>query len=268
MKFDSKKIGDIEYIYPYKNKYVDSTITDLKNNKFDNANKIRHFISGRMTNQDYVVDVGCHIGLTSLWIANYQARINKVIAIDGSTQAVECLKESIVRNNLSNIEPIQAVVSHSNFKCSFHKNVHNQNVIRQPVRWYAKALASYLQHDTTRTLDEIIGDKTCSFISIDVNGHASAVLTGAVQILERDRPVLLIAYNSNLGTMGHTIDTIYDLDYEPYYLDQFNGNVGSQTKTLIPVVTACTDCGEGYFLCYPTDDPKYGLYVDTRKVSE
>ena len=68
--------------------------------------------------------------------------------------------------------------------------------------------------------------------------------------------------------MGHTIDTIYDLDYEPYYLDQFNGNVGSQTKTLIPVVTACTDCGEGYFLCYPTDDPKYGLYVDTRKVSE
>ena len=68
--------------------------------------------------------------------------------------------------------------------------------------------------------------------------------------------------------MGHLLDTIQDLDYEAFFLNEYSGNVGSRTNTLIPALTSCEDCGSGCFLCYPIGHPKYGLYVDTRKASE
>ena len=268
MKFDSKKIRDIEYVFPQEQKHTDSIIANLQKGKLSNAQVIRHFISGRMTNEDYFVDVGCHIGSAAMWVANYQARMNNVIAIDGCKQAIGCLQESIRRNEFTNIEAIHAVVSHSSFPASFLKDIHQESTIMGSVPWYKKLI--YNQWDFLRatTLDEIIGDRKCSLIKITVNGFESGVLSGAVNILERDNPVLLIEWNSEWGTMGHLLDTIQDLDYEAFFLNEQSGNVGTQVHTLIPALTSCENCGSGYFLCYPTDHPKYGLYVDTRKASE
>ena len=267
MKFDSKKISDIEYVFPQEQKHTDSIIANLQKGKLSNGQLIRHFISGRMTNEDYFVDVGCHIGSTALWIGDYQSRTNNIIAIDGCKQAIDCLQESIRRNKLTNIEAVHAIVSHSNFPASIPKSVNQESIITASVPWYKKFLYKNLDFLHAKTLDEIIGDRKCSLIKITVNGFESGVLSGAVNILERDGPVLLIEWNSGWGTMGHLLDTLQDLNYDAFFLNEYTGNLGSQTKTLIPALTSCKNCGSGYFLCYPTDHPKYGLYVDTRKVS-
>ena len=263
MKFDSRVINDIEYVLPKTQKVPDAIVTLLRDKKkLMNTELLRYILSGRMSKKGYIVEVGCNIGSTALWMADYQSRDNKIIAIDGSEHSITCLKESIRRNNFTNIDAIHAVVSHSNFQCGFYKPPHERSTITRPVSFFKRPFYRQVGRYLTKTLDEIIGDRTCSIIIISVEGHETGVLTGAVDTIERDQPPLIVAYNSDYPQlMGRAIDTLYELSYEAFMFVPFHGNVGSQTLTLQPIIAPCQNCGKGYLLCFPQDHKKHGFTV-------
>ncbi|MBN2480079.1 MAG: FkbM family methyltransferase [Parachlamydiales bacterium] len=69
--------------------------------------------------EDIVIDLGAHIGLFSLAVAQY---VNKVIAIEPDIENFEILKHNISSNNLLNITTINKAVSNKGKKIDFYKS--------------------------------------------------------------------------------------------------------------------------------------------------
>ena len=71
----------------------------------------------------------------------------------------------------------------------------------------------------TNRLDDIVGDRDVAFIKIDVEGHELSVVTGAVSLLARSRPTLVIELTDIDESSGsrRTYDLVTgDLGYRPH----------------------------------------------------
>ncbi|MFT8245287.1 FkbM family methyltransferase [Roseomonas sp. BN140053] len=90
--------------------------------------------------------------------------------------------------------------------------------------------ANSFQHDVTTTrlvdcrverLDAVVEDPI-GFIKVDVEGHELAVLRGAVGILRRDRPTLLIESQqlTNPDAPASVFDFLGDLGYAGYFYER------------------------------------------------
>ena len=69
----------------------------------------------------------------------------------------------------------------------------------------------------TARLDDLDLDP-CGFIKIDVEGHEAAVVAGALELIARDRPTLLIELEERHGdrTIEQSIAAIVDLGYDAF----------------------------------------------------
>lgn len=250
MKTNSRTINSIEYVFPIDHRQVkepDPIVEGIiQEGKIDNG-LASIGMQLALQHQGVVVDVGCHIGIDCLQLASYGR--HSFIAIDGSKESITCLKKSIDKNNLNNIEPVHAVVSHSNFKCSFAKFAHSKNIIFKAMgffrgmwvwRWFSKM--------KTKTLDEIIGDTHCGTIKIDVEGYEVAVLHGAAKTIMRDRPNLLIKIDPSYQHVDMILDTLHELDYDAYYFHP--ADLNHPTPLLAEIKEPCEECAPTFALCF------------------
>ena len=76
----------------------------------------------------------------------------------------------------------------------------------------------------TRKLDDILTNNNIGFIKIDVEGHEENVLNGAIEIIKRDKPVLLVEIEEKHSKkkVGESINFINSLGYKSYYLSGYN----------------------------------------------
>ena len=72
---------------------------------------------------------------------------------------------------------------------------------------------------TTRRLDDF-AFTGCGFLKIDVEGHEEAVLDGAMQLIQSQRPLMMIELDDrhNAGTVARVIERLSALSYTAYRL--------------------------------------------------
>ena len=76
----------------------------------------------------------------------------------------------------------------------------------------------------TKKLDDVLPDNKIGFIKIDVEGHEENVLNGAVKIIKKNKPVLLVEIEEKHSkkNVKETINFINSLGYKSYYLRNLN----------------------------------------------
>ena len=76
----------------------------------------------------------------------------------------------------------------------------------------------------TAKLDDILSNKEIGFIKIDVEGHEKNVINGAVEIIRRNKPSLLVEIEERHSktSVEETLNFINKLGYKSYFLSGTN----------------------------------------------
>jgi FkbM family methyltransferase len=167
-----------------------------------------------LSSEDVVADVGANIGYFSLVAAKYAGR---VFAIEASPST--CVK---LRQNLSlNPDLAQRIQDCCVGLAAEEGSAVLYNSLAQPDLASLQPLTcadTYTETIHVTTLDALLGEERLSFLKIDVEGGEWAVLQGAAQHLQRDRPLMLVElielFQMRSGSSCQTIvDHLQQLHY-------------------------------------------------------
>ena len=140
------------------------------------------------------VDVGANIGYFTLLMANRVGPQGKVIAFEPLAENFRILQENIQLNGHTN------VVAENLALMSRTERIELRSATPGAITWVASVRidqnsAVESQSVEAVTLDEYVQKKGIAkvdFLKIDVEGAEASVLEGATNVLNRDKPILLI----------------------------------------------------------------------------
>jgi len=172
---------------------------------------------------DCIIDVGANIGTHTVPFAQFVGPAGVVIAIEPQRIPYQLLCANAVLNNLYNIHTINIAVGSK------------PGTTRIPV--YLEGNIGNVGHEhwgqgelTTVTTLDAINFSGVNLIKIDVEGMEKDVLEGAVQTINKYKPVIFVE-NNNEQNSATLIQKLFDLGYrcwwffEPYYNpDNLYGN--------------------------------------------
>ena len=132
---------------------------------------------------DVFIDVGAHIGTFSLLLNK-----GKAYAFEPTKKTFKHLKDNIKLNN-KNIIIINQAVSNSIFNYVVLTGQHSGlNII-----------AEGESENKTTTLDSFPFEGNIKLIKIDVEGHEEYVITGAINLLKKYKPIVIYEFKGLIG---------------------------------------------------------------------
>lgn len=214
-----------------------------------------------ITPESAIIDIGANIGFISVYLAK-KFKDCHVYSYEPTAYAFECLKTSKELNRLDNLEVFKLAIGENN--C--------QGEIYSPTeKTYNKSLGSInfnvdIQRDKTYvkekidivSLDEHLGlEKNVSLIKIDVQGTELNVLRGAIRLIQKHKPAIIIeiddTYYDRPLEMRQSIKALFaSLNYEfyriqcgyakrPYFfLEQFDIDITGRVENNFLVVPEST----------------------------
>jgi FkbM family methyltransferase len=162
---------------------------------------------------DVVYDVGAHVGYYSAIASMLVGPRGQVIAFEPRPLNIQCLKQHVRVNRLSNVQIVESCVGDRPGPCRFetrtgtgtgHVSDHGD------------------LHADMVSLDNLFGKGDLpepDFLKIDVEGGETAVLKGARQVVQKAHPILLVATH---GVAEHA------------FVTEFLGQAGYQYAILDP----------------------------------
>lgn len=140
---------------------------------------------------DIFIDVGCHVGKYSIFLANYVGPEGKVFAIDANPENIRAIKKNAELNEFANIAIINTAVADTDGERNFYLS-----------RWSGQG--SLIQSDarkesvvmTTATLDTLLWsiDKI-DLIKMDIEGTELEAIKGAKLTLKKTRKLIIECHN-------------------------------------------------------------------------
>jgi hypothetical protein len=115
----------------------------------------------------------------------------------------------------------------------------------------------------TTTVDQIVGDTQCGVIKIDVEGYEVAVLHGAAKTILRDSPNLVIKFDPHFNHLDLILDTLHELDYDPFYFKPMDHD--NPHPTVAKIKEPCKECDPTYILCFPKGydlSQRFHIFID------
>ncbi|MBA7498664.1 hypothetical protein ES704_01401 [subsurface metagenome] len=150
-----------------------------------------------------VIDVGANIGYFSLLASKLVGDSGKVWAIEPEPNNFKHLIENVRLNNMENIIPVDKAASDVGGKTSLF-------VSKEESGEHSLVGGRLHTKDTieveTLKLDDLIDNHKVDLIKTDTEGHEMSVLSGASNIIARNRDLILIIEFLPLGikASGHT----------------------------------------------------------------
>jgi len=161
----------------------------------------------RMPGRRRLLDVGACHGIFSLAFVHGRPEA-RALAVEPSPIACEILAGNVARNAPANVEVVQAALGEGS------------GTIRMRRSWHhLEALGEGQEDDDAVTLPVVSVDDLCAgrgfrpdAVKIDVEGFEHAVLVGAREVLDRDRPVLsLEVHPERLAELGSSTRAVAEL---------------------------------------------------------
>ncbi|MDA7950391.1 MAG: FkbM family methyltransferase [Pirellulaceae bacterium] len=187
-------------------------------------------LKGVLRKGDCFLDIGANIGLYSLFAASCVGKEGRVLAFEPSPREFSRLQENLNLNRNLKIEPLQHAVSN---KCG-----RGQMLISSDYHSGHNTIGDHFSYDTTETVDKVDVSLTTvdqiiqeerlqkvDCIKVDTEGGEYNVLLGAMNVLRRDRPILMLEVSENhLATQGGSVEKLQQLlttlNYDCFGVDE------------------------------------------------
>jgi len=149
---------------------------------------VKFYLNSRPSHNNTFIDVGAHIGTTSL---PYSRLYKHVLAFEPNTQSYDLFIKNIKENSVTNITP-------------YNKGVFNKTMNCKVVRHGENSGCYYIQEcDKNETdaievirLDDMNIMGQVDFLKIDTEGSELHVLEGAVELIKKYRPLIQVETNN------------------------------------------------------------------------
>lgn len=183
----------------------------LKNNSLNNFGKeSRDAALSYVKNFNEVVDIGAHVGISVLHWAEY---FKEITAFEPMLDHFNCLEENT--KHLSMVNRINCAISNENkiLKGAYRtsKNSGSFQLLDDSYCQPSKKDPRKIYNIESKKLDEF-NFKSVGLIKIDVEGWELEVLNGAINTINKHRPILLIEF-----TGGNSKKSLHTYNVEEYY---------------------------------------------------
>lgn len=167
---------------------------EIKKGCFQTDEKEYGLLSNWVSAGDWVLDIGANVGHYTAKLSELVGASGRVFAFEPVPETFQLLAANMMRLPLQNITLINMAASNSTSELGmdipkFDSGLDNYYMAN------ITAGASVLKVLTV-PVDSLNIGKSIKFAKIDAEGHELAVLKGMVDLLRRDKPVLVIEDNS------------------------------------------------------------------------
>lgn len=176
---------------------------------------------------DTVVDVGANVGWYTHLFSRAVGPTGHVYSIEPVPPTFEILSHVVGKLHLDNVTLLNVAISDRDGRASMQvplgrRGMHNY--YRAAITAEPDTAPGMIAYDVaTRTLDDVIADRTVGFVKWDVEGHELASVSGARALLHRHRPALLIEVSGDLeeddSAAAQLRRMLEGLDYSMYWVD-------------------------------------------------
>jgi len=178
------------------------------------------------------VDIGVYRGVYSYQLAKHSRHVH---GFEPNPLLFPYLKKNL-NKIISNLTLYNCALSSDEGKTTLRIPKRSKSLIKNNIEQLYKLGASTIHKENIlndqfdsyeverRKLDNILINKKIGFIKIDVEGHEKNVLQGSVEIIKKNKPVLLVEIEKkHTGTkVEETINYINSLGYKSYFLSGKN----------------------------------------------
>lgn len=189
---------------------------------------VKKFVKKGMT----VVDAGANIGYFTLLMARLVGRSGKVHAFEPGRENVELLKKNIALNSRENVIVNDMALSDKAGELNFYISASNPQDHRI-IKDLREKRKSYKVKSIT--LNDYFKNSKVDFIKMDIQGAELLALEGAMKIIARCKPLLIIEYwPYGIVQLGRKPDELFaileKMKYKIMLINQSNGKLESINK--------------------------------------
>jgi len=181
---------------------------------------------------DCVVDAGANVGYVTLLLSRWVGETGSVHSFEPVPETFEWLAESVRKLKLANVNLHNCGLSDSAQNATMGiprylsggENLYESRIVEEG----RGARFTRTVNVSLNTLDAVLAgsSRRVSFIKIDVEGHELPVVKGALQVITRDKPALLIEITGDPdrpdSPAGELFALLAGLGYSPFVWDSGN----------------------------------------------
>ncbi len=203
------------------NGYVDKTIY-LNRNWEEDVGKI---LSDTLREGSVFVDIGANIGYFSILASQMVGNTGKVLSFEPLEACRAQLEESMLMNKFQNIQVFPYACGSVESSSTIYirrRNIGGSSLFANLGKGKPAPVDATQTVKVVKLDDKLKGEKKIDMIKIDVEGLEFEVLRGAVEVLRRCRPILVI-------------------EYSPHFYEQLRIGMTSEFNLFL------RECGYGFF---------------------
>jgi len=195
-------------------------------NKVAGAEADQTVVGHLVSEGDSVIDIGASIGGYTRYLSDKVGPRGHVYSFEANPSTFDFLTHNVAALKLSNVTPFNSAVSDV---------AGTAELLIPQYRWgsechYDARLSGPVKSNwrkvpvTTVTLDAALADRSIAFIKCDANFHELACLQGAVKLIEKSRPAMLIEVNPDpddpTTSAYSTFALLSQYGYQAYWFDR------------------------------------------------
>lgn len=178
-----------------------------------------------------IIDIGSWLGDNSLPWATFLRDGARVFAIDPSTENLSFAEELARLNDISNIDFIPAVCADAvGIPLAFYGAIDHAT--------FSVTVEGSSSHLST-TLDKIISDNGApkiGLIHVDVEGFELSVLSGAKQILQGQKPLIVFEQHISSEPYDNVVEFLKSFDYRVFMINEVLPGYNPDCRNFIAVI--------------------------------
>lgn len=165
------------------------------------VDEVLPLLEGIVPSDATIVDVGANIGVYTIALASL-APAGRVHAFEPNPETVQYLRDNVRANELDNVTVHEAAVSASAGTVRFKPNpsfLAGSTTMDGAAEILEETFGAGAFDVPATTLDDLVeaaGLERLDLVKIDTEGHELDVLAGAMQTLDRFRPVVILEFST------------------------------------------------------------------------